>query len=304
MNLFSRFVSVAHDEGLGAALSRTGSFLSSLPRRARARHLRYRHGETAVRAFDGFEMHLAVRADGAAGRLLFERELDPPVTRTLRSLLGDLRQRHDSVVTFELGAHHGYYTMVAASITDGPVVAVEPAPDNAARVRANVAHNGFEHVEVLEAAVGSERTTREFAILDKSYRNRFPEHSEKVPDSTVTVDVYPLDDILDRQEIEPSTPLVVRLDAEYHENAVVEGMTETLASDRPVYLLMEIHSSDAYSGHTALERLREHGFDLDLLGSEDPPTDPDELVADVRGRDSNVEVLVRSSNAGVDVPLE
>lgn len=297
MELLSRFVSVTRNEGLGPALSRTGSFLSSLPRRARARYLRYRHGETVVRAFDGFEMCLAVRADGAAGRLLFDRELDPAVTRTLRTLLGELRQRHDSVAAFELGAHHGYYTMVAASITEGPVLAVEPAPDNATRVRANIDHNGFDHADVLEAAVGSERTTREFAILEKSYRNRFPERSEKAPDATVTVEVYPFDDILARQDIDLGTPLVVRLDAEYHENAVVEGMTGTLAAERPMYLLMEVHSSDSYSGHTALRRLREHGFDLELLGDDDAPTDSDDVVADVRERDSNVEVLARSPNA-------
>lgn len=236
-------------------------------------------------------MHVDVRGDGLAGDLLFGEELDPETTAALKTILTDLATRHDRVGMFELGAHHGYYTLLAASrLETGPVVAVEPAPLNAKRIRKNVAHNGFEHVDVIEAAVSDSHTTKEFSILNKSYRNRFPEHQDIHPESTISVTVYPFDEILDRYELSPETPLVLRVDVEYHEDAVLAGMTELLASNRPTYILFEIHNNDSYSGHTALETLREYGFELELL-SEETPLDADEIITKIKVRDSNVEVL-------------
>ena len=63
-----------------------------------------------------------------------------------------LAQRAAAVI--DIGAHTGVYTLVAACGRNRPtVVAIEPHPGNAARLRHNVALNRAE-VTVIEAAAG------------------------------------------------------------------------------------------------------------------------------------------------------
>lgn len=55
----------------------------------------------------------------------------------------------------DCGAHVGYYTLRGASLVGGKglVVAIEPVPATAARLRSNVALNGLANVRVVETAV-------------------------------------------------------------------------------------------------------------------------------------------------------
>src|SRR5690349_19390521 len=60
-------------------------------------------------------------------------------------------------IVYDLGAHHGFYTVLAARLVGprGRVVACEPQARNCAEIRRNLALNGFaERCAVVEAAVG------------------------------------------------------------------------------------------------------------------------------------------------------
>ena len=54
----------------------------------------------------------------------------------------------------DVGANVGTYTVNAASLR-ASVIAFEPAHDTAALLRENVALNGYDDVEVVEAAIGA-----------------------------------------------------------------------------------------------------------------------------------------------------
>lgn len=76
---------------------------------------------------------------------------EPEVSHFLANVL----QPGDAFI--DVGSHVGYFAMLAAAAVGptGRVVAVEPEPRNAARVREHAALNGFAHVEVCEAALGA-----------------------------------------------------------------------------------------------------------------------------------------------------
>ncbi len=60
-------------------------------------------------------------------------------------------------VAFDVGANIGFHTtaLAAAVGPSGRVLAVEPVPDNAARLKANLDRNGLRNVRVFEVASGA-----------------------------------------------------------------------------------------------------------------------------------------------------
>src|SRR5689334_12221452 len=56
-------------------------------------------------------------------------------------------------VVVDIGANIGMFTLLAASKTRAPVIAVEPSPPQFAALEANVAANGFTNVRAVQAAV-------------------------------------------------------------------------------------------------------------------------------------------------------
>lgn len=76
---------------------------------------------------------------------------EPEVSHFIANVL----QPGDAVI--DVGSHVGYVAMLAAAAVGptGRVLAVEPEPRNAARIREHAALNGFTHVDVCEAALGA-----------------------------------------------------------------------------------------------------------------------------------------------------
>ncbi len=58
---------------------------------------------------------------------------------------------------YDVGAHTGFFSLIAARLVgeEGIVIALEPDPDNAAVLRANLAKNQVRQVKVIEAAAWS-----------------------------------------------------------------------------------------------------------------------------------------------------
>lgn len=68
-----------------------------------------------------------------------------------------LRHLEPGSVAFDVGANVGFHTTALASAVGpkGRILAVEPVPDNAARLRANLARNRLGNVTVFEVASGA-----------------------------------------------------------------------------------------------------------------------------------------------------
>lgn len=123
---------------------------------------------------------------------------------------------------FDVGANAGYHALMFARLSGRPVVAFEPDPEALARLRANIALNGFD-IRVVAQAVGS---GADAVSLDRAAREHF------VPD-------------------------MVKMDIEGWEADALTGAGELLARRKP-HWIVETHGRDVHDRCLAV--FRDHGY--------------------------------------------
>jgi FkbM family methyltransferase len=130
----------------------------------------------------------------------------------------------------DLGAHLGGFALTAAAL-GCEVLAVEASPRNAGLLRLSAAHNGFQKLHVIHAAVCDERGSAEFC-------SHGPWGHMATPATGwpgVTVPAVRADDLLEQQGWD--TVRLVKLDVEGSEVRAVRGMRRLLQrSDAPVVI--------------------------------------------------------------------
>jgi FkbM family methyltransferase len=147
-------------------------------------------------------------------------------------------------VMYDVGAHLGRHSLPAARL-GAHVVAFEPDPENAARLRAHVDRNGFQNnVQVVQAAVFS--NTRASII----FRRGLPRsqgglcRSNHLPalasGEIITVPALQLDDFV---ACGGPAPDVIKIDVEGAESEVLKGASRTLERHRPALIIEVIQVS-------------------------------------------------------------
>jgi FkbM family methyltransferase len=145
----------------------------------------------------------------------------------------------------DVGAHHGYYTQIAASVVGegGRVVAFEPMDDARESLKRLCQENRFsERVDVVAAAIGAEEGQATFFV--------YPDHdafSSLVPPMEIPAPfigtpraVTVFVDTLDRwTRSHPGRIDGVKIDVEKAEVGVLDGMREMLASHPPAWIVCE-----------------------------------------------------------------
>jgi FkbM family methyltransferase len=140
------------------------------------------------------------------------------------------RQVATGDVVFDVGAHVGFYSLLASRLVgpEGRVIAFEPWPPNIELLERHLAHNGASNVTVMKAAVG-ERTGQE----------RFDGTGEPSMGALAAegdlVDLVCIDDLVEVGAV-PS-PRLIKIDVEGAESRVLQGAAATLAKHRPAVLL-------------------------------------------------------------------
>lgn len=137
------------------------------------------------------------------------------------------------------GANLGWYSCLAASAGIDEILAVEPVAPTARMLRRIARCNGFSRLRVVSCAIGENRGTASFVIPDTP----FPEMGHIGGDGEGRmrdVPVLALGDLLDmlgrgRRQI------VVKLDVEGHELAVMRGGIPAHYRDRITAILIEVH---------------------------------------------------------------
>ena len=160
-------------------------------------------------------------------------------------------------VVFDIGAHWGYYTLLA-SMRVGPagqVFAFEPSQCNLRRLRRHCEINGCENVRLLDVAVSDRNGT---ARLNEEHGSRAAHLSE---DGTADVKVVTLDSLVNNGLLPP--PNVMKVDIEGAEVAMLKGSESVLTSARPLIFL----STHAFAGskEPCCQFLTERGYDLEPL---------------------------------------
>lgn len=147
----------------------------------------------------------------------------------------------------DVGANIGSYTVLASGVCRARTIAIEPDPDTARHLAANVEVNGLSQlVSVRETAVGSEcgeirfttgrDTTNQVAAADDPTARIVP--------------LITLDDIVAEQD-----PVVIKMDVEGFETEALLGAARILAN--PSLLAIEIETADP----KGVDILRAHGFE-------------------------------------------
>ena len=188
---------------------------------------------------------------------------------------------HPGMVVLDVGAHVGYYSLLAARQVGptGKVHAFEPEPSNHQLLLENIQRNGYTNVVALKQAVLNQvgPTTLFLTALDNgrhsAYRHGLPERGSIEVDGT-TLDAF-LASIPDRGVD------LVKLDVEGAELAVLEGMGELIQESSELKLIMEF-SPTLLQGAAAdpiqlLERLKASDFEIYCITDKNGPVELPEV---------------------------
>lgn len=136
-------------------------------------------------------------------------------------------------VVVDAGANIGLFTLLASRRVGpkGIVVALEPNPENFARLQAHVEQNGVTNVRAFQLAVGS-RNDQVAGMVGEGIRA----HLVPLPHQGYQVRTITLDELARREAVRPG---VLKMDIEGSEVEAFNGMIDCLASIRAVAI--EVH---------------------------------------------------------------
>jgi len=158
--------------------------------------------------------------------------LSPAEIRLTRYIIKHLPEKG---VFFDIGAHHGLYTLLVHDLTNGatPVYAFEPAQVHTKILRKSI--KGLSGVSIINAAVSSKSGTvtfyennRTVSTLDKSFADS--EANARLTFVEVLVPSVSVDDYCLENDIKPT---FLKIDVEGAEQAVVAGAMNVLRGVRP-----------------------------------------------------------------------
>jgi FkbM family methyltransferase len=207
---------------------------------------RFRSNDTHFRAVSVGDRQLVLDVtEFTAGPLYFGGAVYEPETTAYF-----MQHLKNGDVFVDVGANHGYFTVLAASLVgaSGRVVAFEPNPRVFVQLRTHVDLNGFESRVTLESCALGDRTQREARLyVSQSATNSglsslTPSHDmleigDLSEERTVAVDVDTFDRWIARSDIHQID--LLKIDVEGAEALVVGGMAAALDSGRIQSLIVE-----------------------------------------------------------------
>jgi FkbM family methyltransferase len=193
---------------------------------------------TPIQTISGFEILANVDDPGPISyHLQQDRTWE---TETTSFLQAHLQPGH---VFVDIGANIGYFSKLAAERVTGTghVIAIEPDPENAAILRANLAHSAAQ-INVIEAAAGENRGVMQ---LYRSPLNNGDHRVFDVPNGDLLYDggvprhlslpvtVERIDDVLAAYQYVH----VIKIDVQGYEIPVLRGMLQVMQRLRPMIII-------------------------------------------------------------------
>lgn len=167
-------------------------------------------------------------------------------------------------VVYDIGAHTGYYTLLASTLAGaaGRVVAFEPLPRNIHYLREHLRINHVTNVQVIPVAVGDRSGTAHFSEGESSFQGRLS------ADGGIEVPAVSLDELWEKKEL--PLPDVVKIDVEGAEFLVLSGAERLLQANHPV-IFLATHGVEVRNQCEGW--LKDNGYRLFVMSS------PDEILA-------------------------
>ena len=176
-------------------------------------------------------------------------------------------------VFFDVGAHVGFYTLMASSLVGdgGKVIAFEPLPKNLNYLERHLALNTSKNVTLIKAAVSNHSGKARFQEAPSSSMGKLTEQG------SLEVDLVCLDELYSKQLI--PVPDYMKIDVEGAEADVLNGARHLLTTSHPLIFLAthgrEIHDE-------CLGLLKAMGYVCRPLGEATDIHDSDEIIATKR----------------------
>jgi FkbM family methyltransferase len=181
---------------------------------------------------------------------------------------------HTGDIIWDIGAHVGFYTLLAAvrAGPQGKVVAFEPFPANIDYLRRHLRLNKLDNVKVIEAAVSDSQRTMLFKTGASTTQGQISEEGE------FEVRTVRLDDLLANRTV--PAPNVIKIDIEGAEACALRGAQNTIATYRPL-IFLATHGSEIRRDCRQL--LASFGYHLESISGK-CFEDEDEFIARPNGK--------------------
>lgn len=172
---------------------------------------------------------------------------------TTEAMLQFIRQ---GMTVIDVGANLGYFTMLMADLTgpSGKVLAIEPNPQMASRLRRSAFVNGFApHTVIHEIAAGDQDGMSGLTIPIGE-----PKNAHLSPaGSGIDVPIRRIDQLPEAVDAD-----FIKIDVEGAEEAVWRGMAGILSRNRPLTVMLEFTPGRYADAAGFLDSILAHGFAL------------------------------------------
>src|SRR5439155_23701316 len=173
----------------------------------------------------------------------------------------------DGMTVLDIGAHHGFYTLLASSRvgSSGSVIAFEPSPRERVRLERHVRLNKCANVRIEQTALGASPGKAELFLVEgmEDYCNSLRPPAVNAETRRVPVNVTTLDEFLSSTRL--TGVHFIKLDVEGAELEVLKGASNLLRqSSRPVFMIevYDIRTKPwGYAARDSVRFLMERTFD-------------------------------------------
>ncbi len=172
-------------------------------------------------------------------------------------------------VFFDIGAHVGYFSAIAAVINEGSgdIYAFEPRPMNARFFRRHMEVNNFQNIKLFEAAVGETDGEVCFDMGNGSATGHVADSGK------IKVKQVSIDSLIGKGSL--PVPSYIKIDVEGGEIGVLKGLKNVIGSSRPK-MLIATHNPECHK--YVLDFLMKHNYSFEILNPDSIKGDT-EIVA-------------------------
>lgn len=232
-------------------------------------------GSDALVSPNGIPMYVHVGDVGVGKQLFLDGQFEPSETRLVERLL------RPGMVVVDIGAHVGYYSLLAAKAVGdtGKVFSFEPEPRNFALLQRNIELNGLQNVTAVRKGV-SDRTGPMELHVDRVNQGGHSLYQLGEGTESIVIDLTSLDDYFADIDL---TVDFIKMDIQQAEPLAFKGMGELLKRQKAVRILTEIEPPELRKSgidpQEFLDNLCKLGFRLFSVDGDDvKPTDPTQII--------------------------
>lgn len=154
---------------------------------------------------------------------------------TTNVFLGEIKS---GMTVVDIGAHVGYYTLLAAKLVGdgGRVFAFEPAPANFSILASNAEKNGYSNISLIQKAVSGKSSRLKLFLQDYKYSGKHAFGQDSKAAGHILVDSVSLDEFF--KDLDGRIDFI-KMDIEGAELIALEGMSRVLGENRNIKLVFE-----------------------------------------------------------------